>query len=127
LARAIDNLLDNAIRHTPAGGRIEIDCRRDGQRVLFTVTDTGPGIAQHDLPHLFTPLYRAETSRNRQTGGAGLGLTIARRILQAHGGDLTAANNAGTGAVFTAALPIPSAESAPIVDDRPVTLAAAGT
>ena len=74
LARAIDNLLDNAIRHTPAGGRIEIDCRRDGQRVLFTVTDTGPGIAQHDLPHLFTPLYRAETSRNRQTGGAGLGL-----------------------------------------------------
>jgi signal transduction histidine kinase len=59
----------------------------------------------NQLPHLFTPLYRGEASRNRQTGGAGLGLAIARRILQAHGGDLAAANDRSDGAVFTAILP----------------------
>lgn len=61
--------------------------------------------AAQDLPHLFTPLYRGESSRNRQTGGAGLGLAIARRILQSHGGDLTVANRAAGGAAFTGAIP----------------------
>jgi signal transduction histidine kinase len=69
------------------------------------VADTGPGIDPHDLPHLFTPLYRSETSRSRETGGAGLGLTIARRILRAHGGDLTAANRPEGGAEFAASFP----------------------
>ncbi len=105
LARVVANLLDNALRYTPEGGRISVRWRRDGATLVFTVADTGPGIAPHDLPHLFTPLYRAESSRNRQTGGTGLGLTIARRILRAHGGDLTAANGAAGGAVFTATLP----------------------
>jgi signal transduction histidine kinase len=72
---------------------------------VFTVADDGPGIAAHDLPHLFTPLYRGETSRNSQTGGTGLGLAIARRILRAHGGELTAANRPTGGALFTATLP----------------------
>jgi signal transduction histidine kinase len=114
LVRAIDNLLDNAIRHTPPGGSIAVGWRREADRVLITVTDSGPGIAPHDLPHLFTPLYRAETSRNRQTGGAGLGLTVARRILQAHGGDLSAANGAAGGAIFTAVLPVETAGPAPL-------------
>jgi signal transduction histidine kinase len=105
LARVIENLLDNAVRHTPAGGRIRLHWGRDGDRLYFTVADSGPGIAAHDLPHLFTPLYRGETSRNRQTGGAGLGLAIARRILRAHGGDLTAANAPAGGALFTGTLP----------------------
>ena len=105
-SRAVANLLDNALRHTPDGGRIRVRWGRTGANLVFAVEDTGPGIAPHDLPHLFTPLYRGETSRNRQTGGAGLGLAIARRILQAHGGDLTAANRSGGGAVFTGTLPL---------------------
>jgi signal transduction histidine kinase len=104
LGRAVENLLDNALRHTPAGGEIRLRWVRAGETLVFSVEDTGPGIAEQDLPHIFTPLYRAETSRNRQTGGAGLGLTIARRIVRSHGGDLTAANAPGGGAVFTATL-----------------------
>ncbi len=75
----------------------------------FTVSDTGPGIPATDLPHLFTPLYRGESSRNRKTGGAGLGLTIAKRILVAHGGDLVAATTPGGGATFTGTIPTRSA------------------
>jgi signal transduction histidine kinase len=106
LTRVIENLLDNALRHTPAGGRIGVAWRQEATAAYFTVEDSGPGIAAHDLPHLFTPLYRGEASRNRQTGGAGLGLAIARRIMQAHGGDLIAANGSSGGAVFTGWLPI---------------------
>jgi signal transduction histidine kinase len=106
LTRAVENLVDNALRHTPAGGEIRVSWGVEGAQFVVRVADTGPGIAAQDLPHLFTPLYRGESSRNRQTGGAGLGLAIARRILQAHGGGLTAANRATGGAVFTATLPV---------------------
>jgi signal transduction histidine kinase len=105
LTRAIENLLDNAIRHTPSGGAISLAWGRRDSALWITVEDSGPGITARDLPHLFTPLYRGEGSRNRQTGGAGLGLAIAQRILLAHGGDLSAANKMGSGAVFTAILP----------------------
>jgi signal transduction histidine kinase len=105
LARAVENLLDNALRHTPQGGQVTVGFTRQSAMVAFTVTDTGPGIASDDLPKLFTPLFRGEASRNRQTGGAGLGLAISRRILRTHGGDLTAANRAGGGAIFTGTLP----------------------
>jgi signal transduction histidine kinase len=112
LERAVENLLDNALRHTPAGGTITISCHADADRATFTVADSGPGIAARDLPHLFEPLYRGEASRNPETGGVGLGLTIARRILRAHGGDLVAANRPGGGAEFTAWLACPA--SAPV-------------
>jgi signal transduction histidine kinase len=105
LERAVENLLDNALRYTPADGTIGVGWRQERDRVVFTVADTGPGIAPQDLPHLFEPLYRGESSRNRQTGGAGLGLAIARRVLRAHGGDLVAANRPGGGAEFTGWLP----------------------
>src|ERR671934_246692 len=108
LARVIENLLDNALRHTPAGGQIGVRWSRKDATLVFAVEDTGPGIAAHDLPHLFTPLYRGEASRNRQTGGAGLGPSIAPRILRAHGGDLMAANSLEGGAVFTGTLPASS-------------------
>lgn len=111
LARVMENLLDNALRHTPTGGEITVRLRAEQTRVTFAVADTGPGIAAQDLPHLFDPLYRGEVSRNRETGGAGLGLTIARRILRAHGGDLTAANGAIGGAEFTGWLPLPSVDN----------------
>jgi signal transduction histidine kinase len=106
LERAVENLLDNALRHTPAGGEIVVRWHAEAERVTFTIADTGPGIAARDLPHLFDPLYRGEVSRNRETGGVGLGLTIARRILRAHGGDLTATNRASGGAEFTGWLPL---------------------
>jgi signal transduction histidine kinase len=105
LMRAVENVLDNAVRHTPTGGEIDMAWRQNGDDTTFTVTDSGPGIAPADLPHLFTPLYRGEASRNRRTGGAGLGLAIARRVLRAHGGDLTAANAPNGGAIFTGVLP----------------------
>jgi signal transduction histidine kinase len=70
------------------------------------IADTGPGIDPRDLPHLFEPMYRADQSRSRDTGGTGLGLTIARRILQAHGGDLVAANRPTGGAVFSGSVPL---------------------
>ncbi|EFH83609.1 sensor histidine kinase [Ktedonobacter racemifer] len=100
LVRAIENLLENAIRYTPQRGSIAINWLRKPERFEFTIADTGPGIAPQDLPHVFKPLHRGETSRNRQTGGTGLGLTIAQQIFQAHGGDLSAANRESGGAVF---------------------------
>jgi signal transduction histidine kinase len=105
LTRAITNLIDNAIQFTPAGGSVHVACRRVAEGVTFTIADTGPGIPAVDLPHIFSPLYRGEGSRNRQTGGAGLGLTIARRIILAHGGELTAANRPDGGATFSGTLP----------------------
>lgn len=100
LERALGNLLDNALRYVPASGWIKITWRQENGNIRFVVADSGPGIPTQELSHLFTPLYRSETSRNRQTGGAGLGLTIARRIMQAHGGDLTAGNGTTGGAEF---------------------------
>jgi signal transduction histidine kinase len=106
LTRVIGNLVDNALRHTPEHGQISLSCARADDEATFTVVDSGPGIDPADLPHLFTPLYRGEVSRNRATGGAGLGLAIAQRILLAHGGTLTAANAAPHGASFTARIPV---------------------
>jgi signal transduction histidine kinase len=105
LTRAIDNLLDNALRHTPAGGAARVAWRERAGRVEIAVVDTGPGIPAADLPRVFDPLYRGEASRSRRTGGAGLGLAIARRIAVAHGGDLTARNGRDGGAILTIALP----------------------
>lgn len=106
LGRAVENLLDNALRYTPPGGTVEVRWHRDGELARFTVADTGPGLASHDLPHLFEPMYRADPSRSRDTGGTGLGLAIARRILRAQGGELVAANRTTGGAEFTGTLPL---------------------
>jgi signal transduction histidine kinase len=106
LERALGNLLDNAVRHTPAGGSITVRWRIEGKRVIFTIDDTGPGIPPQDLPHVFEPLYRVEKSRNPEAGGIGLGLTIAKRIFKAHGGDLAAANRIQGGAEFVGWLPL---------------------
>ena len=105
LTRAVENLLDNALRHTPAHGHILVRWWREGTRCLFSVGDSGPGISPHDLPHIFDPAYRGDASRNQRTGGVGLGLTIARRVIRAHGGDLVAASGEHSGAVFTAWMP----------------------
>jgi signal transduction histidine kinase len=122
LARAIENLLDNALRYTPSGGSVRVTCAAEPNVLAFSIADTGPGIPAQDLPHLFTPLFRGETSRNRRTGGAGLGLTIARRILRAHGGELTVRNAETGGTVFTAT--IPSSPSSITANGRPTEVSA---
>jgi len=88
IGRVLNNLVGNALRHTPTGGRVEIGARRDGARVEVVVSDTGEGIRPEDVPHIFERFYRGEKSRSRATGGAGLGLAIARGIIEAHGGEI---------------------------------------
>jgi two-component system sensor histidine kinase ResE len=80
------NLLDNALTHTPPGGEIAIAAHASGQWVEVSVRDTGVGIPAGDLPYIFERFYRADKSRSRATGGAGLGLAITRQLIQAHGG-----------------------------------------
>jgi signal transduction histidine kinase len=107
IQRVLYNLVQNAIRHTPAGGRITVtaDLCADAQQVQVIVTDTGEGITADDLPHIFEPFYRSEKSRARDGSGAGLGLTIARGIVEAHGGALVAASRPGEGSRFSFTLP----------------------
>lgn len=105
IGRVLNNLIGNALRHTPAKGRVSVWVRRTGKHVEVTVSDTGEGIRAEDLPHVFERFYRGEKSRNRITGGAGLGLAIARGIVQAHGGDIRVESEAGKGAQFTFSIP----------------------
>jgi signal transduction histidine kinase len=105
LAQVLRNLLSNALRHTPAGGAVTVRIRQSEGRVQLQVADTGSGIAPEDLPNVFDRFYRADKSRSRRGGGAGLGLAIARQIVLAHDGDLTVESRPGAGATFTVTLP----------------------
>lgn len=108
LRRAVDNLLDNARKYSPPGSAIGVKVeRRDGQ-VVIEVVDRGEGIAAADLDRVFAPFYRADRSRVRATGGVGLGLTLSRRIVEAHGGTLRARSEPGAGTMMTIALPVRS-------------------
>ena len=106
LEQVFRNLLVNARTHTPPGGAIVARVSHDGAGVQVEVRDTGRGIAPGDLPHVFDRFYRADPSRARATGGAGLGLAIARHLVALHGGTLTAASDGlGRGACFVVTLP----------------------
>jgi len=111
--------LSNALRFTSKGGKISVQCSVSsgqfseidrliaGNRLLVTVKDSGPGIPEESLPHIFERFYKADQSRTPVEGGStGLGLSIARKLAQAHGGDITAANHLEGGAVFTLIIPI---------------------
>lgn len=104
IAQVVRNLLENAIRHTPAGGTIRVSLRGQETKVELTVSDDGPGIAPEHLENIFERFYRTDSSRARATGGAGLGLAIVRQLVVAHGGRVWAANAAGGGALFTVEL-----------------------
>lgn len=103
------NLLGNALRHTPAGGTIQLEVSAAAAEVRFTVIDTGEGIHPADLPHLFDRFYRGDKSRSRGGGGSGLGLAIAKGIAESHGGTVTVASAPGQGSRFTLSLPITQA------------------
>lgn len=104
LRRLLANLLDNAIRHTPAGGSVRLACVLTGERVTLQVVDTGTGIPLAEADRVFDRFYRAATS-GRQGGGSGLGLAIARSIAQAHGGEIALASDPGRGTTVTVKLP----------------------
>jgi signal transduction histidine kinase len=103
--RLLDNLISNAIDHTPAGGHIDIELTQEGPLARVAVQDDGPGIPARDLPRLFDPFYRSAQA-NGQGGHAGLGLAIAKRIARLQGGELQALNRAEGGACFTLSLPV---------------------
>ena len=112
LMRVFSNLCDNALRHTPAAGTVVIEARRQGNLLEVAVTDSGRGIPPEALARVFDRFYRADTSRQVRTGGSGLGLTIVRAIVEAHGGTIRAENASQGGARFIFSLPI--AEQAPV-------------
>ncbi|ELX09436.1 two-component sensor histidine kinase transcription regulator protein [Janthinobacterium sp. HH01] len=99
------NLLENAIKFTPAGGAVGIDIRRDGDCACLRITDSGPGISVDDLPHLFERFYRGASARSGAVAGVGLGLALTQAIVQGHGGRIEAANLPAGGAAFTVYLP----------------------
>jgi signal transduction histidine kinase len=95
IGRVLNNLIGNALRHTPVGGRVEVQARRTNGGVEVIVCDSGEGIRAEDLPNIFESFYRGEKSRSRATGGAGLGLAIARGIVRAHGGEIRVESQPG--------------------------------
>jgi signal transduction histidine kinase len=105
IGRVFNNLISNALRHTPANGRVSVWVRRGASGVDVTVSDTGEGIRPQELPHIFERFYRGDASRQRGTGGAGLGLAIARGIVEAHGGTIHVQSELGKGTQFTFHLP----------------------
>ena len=115
IGRVLNNLVSNALRHTPSGGEVFVSADKEGNWVTVSVFDTGEGLDEEDLPYIFDSFYRAEKSRSRETGGVGLGLAISRGFVEAHGGELgvkpaseDASSGAGAakGACFFFTLPV---------------------
>jgi signal transduction histidine kinase len=105
ITQVLHNLLDNALTHTPAGGTIVVNAKQQGKWIEVSVADTGEGIPAEDLPNIFERFYRVDKSRARATGGSGLGLTIAKRLVQAHGGSIEVKSELGKGSRFSFTLP----------------------
>ena len=108
MTQVVQNLVENAIHHSPADAEISIavDQAQDGETVTISVSNDGEGIPEKDIAHIFDQFYRVDTSRTRATGGAGLGLTIVKRLVEAHGGTVTVTSGNDQGATFTVQLPI---------------------
>jgi two-component system sensor histidine kinase BaeS len=99
--QVLTNLVTNALRYTRPGGMVRLSAKRLDRQVQIEVSDTGVGIVPADLPHVFDRFWRADRSRNRETGGSGLGLAIVHGLVQAHGGTVTVSSVPGTGTTFT--------------------------
>ena len=113
LSQAVINLLSNALKFTPAGGAVEVQVAPGAPGVEIRVTDTGIGMDAKDLPMIFERFYRADSSRSRATGGSGIGLSIVKAIIEAHGGSIHAASEPGKGSEFVITLPGNAAERNP--------------
>jgi len=106
LQEVLQNLLDNALQYTPAGGKIEVSALCSDGRVVVTVADTGIGIPQVEQERIFERFYRVDAARSREAGGTGLGLSIARHIVEAHGGRLWVESAVGEGSRFHFSIPV---------------------
>jgi signal transduction histidine kinase len=113
IGQVLNNLLDNAMAHTPAGGSVKVTAEERDDFLEVSIADTGEGIPEKDLPNIFERFYRTDRSRARSTGGSGLGLTIARRLVEAHGGKIEVRSRVGEGSVFTFTLPLAGGPEAP--------------
>jgi two-component system phosphate regulon sensor histidine kinase PhoR len=111
IEQVLVNLVDNAIKYTPSGGRVELAAEPQAHCIAVHVKDTGIGIQSRDLPRIFERFYRVDKARSRQSGGTGLGLSIVKHIVESHGGQLTVASEFNRGSTFTFTLPIESAAS----------------
>ena len=108
LSRILDNLLSNALRHTPKNGTVQLSASKKNGKTIVVVKDNGNGISAKDLPHIFDRFYRGEKSRTRENdeiGGVGLGLTIVKGLVEAHGGDIQVESEIGKGTIFRFSLP----------------------
>ncbi len=107
ILQVLTNLLGNALQHTPPGGQVTLHTRQDGSNAIVSVVDTGVGIGPEHLSHVFERFYRVDKSRSRAGGGSGIGLTISRHLVEAHGGRIWAASDGlGRGSTFTFTLPL---------------------
>ena len=100
------NLIDNAIQHTPPGGKIFVEVRIEGTEAELAIRDSGCGIAAEHLPHLFERFYRVDTGRSRRHGGSGLGLSICKNLVESHGGSISCESIVGVGSTFLVRLPL---------------------
>jgi signal transduction histidine kinase len=107
MRQVLANLVDNAVKYTPDNGQVAIDAAAAEDEVVITVSDTGPGIPEDELPHVWSRLYRGDKSRS--TRGLGLGLSLVRAIVEAHGGRVSVWSEPGAGSRFDVHLPIPPA------------------
>jgi len=105
--QAVRNLVENAVKYTQPGGRVQIDVWLSDGEAGLTVSDTGPGIPGEVLPRIFDRFVRADAARSRGTGGSGLGLAISREIVEAHGGRVWAESEVGAGSAFSIAFSRP--------------------
>jgi signal transduction histidine kinase len=111
IAQVVGNLLENAVQHTPEGGEVAVLAEVIEPAARVSVGDTGEGIPPEDLPYVFERFYRVDHSRSRGTGGVGLGLTIAKQLVEAHGGAIRAESTPGQGSRFIFELPLAPMES----------------
>jgi signal transduction histidine kinase len=105
LTLLVRNLLDNAVRYSPDGGRVEVELTSTDREALLAVRDTGIGIPSRDLPRIFERFYRVDRARSRETGGTGLGLSIAKHVAEQHGGRIEVDSELGQGSEFRVRLP----------------------
>ncbi|MGP8051504.1 MAG: sensor histidine kinase, partial [Desulfobaccales bacterium] len=105
LEQALVNLIDNAVKYSPAGSAVQVEALRDGAEVVVRVQDQGVGIEKNQLDRIFERFYRVDAGRSRKVGGTGLGLAIVKHIAQAHHGRVTVASTPGAGSLFSLHLP----------------------
>ncbi|GFP25333.1 two-component system, OmpR family, phosphate regulon sensor histidine kinase PhoR, partial [Candidatus Hakubella thermalkaliphila] len=106
IGQVLENILNNGIKYNYQKGRVRVSTREEGEGVRITIADTGQGISSQDLPYIFERFYRGDKSRSRHTGGTGIGLSIAKNLVEAHRGTISVQSQPGQGSTFSVWLPL---------------------